>query len=68
MECEKKLDDLHSKHEAYWYLRLRVAEVRDGDRNMMYFHHKASQRKKRDYVKGLLMQIIIGVRMEMGLK
>ena len=42
IQCEKKLDDLHSKHEAYWYLRSRVAEVRDGDRNSKYFHHKAS--------------------------
>ena len=53
IQCEKKLDDLHSKHEAYWYLRSRVAEVRDGDRNSKYFHHKASQRKKRNFVKGL---------------
>ena len=53
MELEAKLDDLHAKHEAYWYLRSRVAEVRDGDRNTSYFHHKASQRKKRNYVHGL---------------
>ncbi|XP_048501337.1 uncharacterized protein LOC125497714 [Beta vulgaris subsp. vulgaris] len=45
-EIEKKLDDLHEKHEAYWYLRSRVAEVKDGDKNTQYFHHKASQRKK----------------------
>ena len=53
MKLEAKLDDLHGKHEAYWYLRSRVAEVRDGDRNTSYFHHKASQRKKRNYVHGL---------------
>ena len=53
-DLEKQLDDLHRKHEAYWYLRSRVAEVRDGDRNTKYFHHKASQRKKRNCVKGLV--------------
>lgn len=38
---------------VYWYLRSRVVELKDGDKNTQYFHHKASQRKKRDYVKGL---------------
>lgn len=55
-ECarlEAVLDDLHEKHEAYWFLRSRVAEVKDGDRNTKYFHHKASQRKRRNYIKGL---------------
>lgn len=55
-ECnnlEMKLDDLISKQEAYWYLRLRVAEVRDGDKNTSYFHHKASQRRSRNKMKGL---------------
>ena len=52
-DLEKKLDDLYAKHEAYWHLRSRVAEVRDGDKNTKYFHHKASQRKKMDFVTGL---------------
>ncbi|XP_010666976.2 uncharacterized protein LOC104884079 [Beta vulgaris subsp. vulgaris] len=47
------LDELNEKQEAYWYLRSRVAEVKDGDKNTQYFHHKASQRKKRNFVKGL---------------
>ena len=49
----KKLDDLNEKHEAYWYLRSKVAKVKDDDKNTQYFHHKALQRKKIDYVKGL---------------
>lgn len=28
LELEKMLDDLHGKHEAYWYMRSRVAEVK----------------------------------------
>lgn len=52
-ELEKILDDLHCKPEAYWYLCYRVLEVRDEDRNTSYFHHKASQRKKRNTITGL---------------
>lgn len=56
MECatlEKSLEELHDIQDANWYLRSRVSEVKDGDRNMSYFHHKASQRKKHNYVAGL---------------
>lgn len=52
-ELEKALDDIHEKQEAYWYLRSRVSEVKDGDRNTKYFHHKASQRRKRNSLTGL---------------
>ncbi|KAK1392380.1 hypothetical protein POM88_011436 [Heracleum sosnowskyi] len=55
-ECirlEKVMDDLNSKHEAHWYLRSRVVEIRDGDKNTNYFHHKASQRKRRNNIEGL---------------
>lgn len=54
VDIEKKLEDLYCKNEAYWYVRSRVAEMRDGDRNTRYFHHKASQRKSRNTIKGLL--------------
>ena len=47
---ERELDSLHAKNEAYWYLRSRVVEVKDGNRNTLYFHHKASQRKKRNNI------------------
>ena len=50
---ERELDALNAKNEAYWYLRSRVAEIKDGDRNTSYFHHKASQRKQRNYIKGV---------------
>lgn len=55
-ECailEQKLDDLHVKQEAYSYLRSRLAEVKDGDGNTKYFHHKASQHKQRNFIKGV---------------
>lgn len=50
---ESKLDDLNRRHEAYWYLRSRIIEVKDGDRNTSYFHHKASQRKRRNRIDGI---------------
>lgn len=50
---EKKLEDLCDKQEAYWYIRSRMAEIKEGDRNIKYFHHKASQRRKRNEIKGL---------------
>lgn len=48
-----QLDDLLEKEEAYWFLRSRVTVIKDGDENMKYFYHKTSQRKRRDYIKGL---------------
>ena len=50
---QRVLDDLLEKQEAYWYMRSRVAELRDWDKNTKYFHHKASQRKKRNSIAGL---------------
>ncbi|XP_010684899.1 uncharacterized protein LOC104899410 [Beta vulgaris subsp. vulgaris] len=53
VSMEKELDELHTKNEAHLYMRSRVAEVKDGDRNTSYFHHKASQRKKRNLIHGI---------------
>lgn len=54
LALEKNMDDLYDKQEAYWYLRSRVSDIKDGDRNTSYFHHKASQRRKRNEIKGLI--------------
>lgn len=53
LECQGKLDELLKKQEAFWYLRSRVSDIKDGDKNTKYFHHKASQRKRRNYIHGL---------------
>lgn len=49
-----KLDELHRMEESYWHARGRANELRDGDKNTKYFHHKASQRRKRNRIRGLM--------------
>ena len=48
----KELDDLHRLEESYWHIRSRANEIKDGDNNSKYFHHKASSRKKRNTIVG----------------
>lgn len=45
-ELVMELDDLNRLHESYWFARACANEIRDGDKNTSYFHHKASQRKQ----------------------
>lgn len=49
----EELNSLHKLEESYWHLRLRANEIRDGDKNSQYFHHKASSRQWRNTIKGL---------------
>lgn len=48
-----ELDDLYRMKESYWHVRASKNELRDGEKNTSYFHHKASQRRKRNTIKGL---------------
>lgn len=45
------LDELHRLEESYWHLRSWANELRDGDKNSSYFHHKASSRRRRNSIK-----------------
>ncbi|XP_021732392.1 uncharacterized protein LOC110699204 [Chenopodium quinoa] len=53
VRLEKELQELNEKQEAHWLMRSRVAEIRDGDQNTSYFHHKASHRKAKNTIHGL---------------
>ncbi|KAL2944157.1 hypothetical protein RDABS01_032504, partial [Bienertia sinuspersici] len=50
-EIVRELDELHRLEESYWHARARANELRDGDKNTSYFHHKASQRRKKNEIK-----------------
>ena len=52
-EITGELDELQRLHESYWFARARANEMRDGDKNTAYFHHKASQRKQRNRIQKL---------------
>ncbi|KAL2899875.1 hypothetical protein RDABS01_024957 [Bienertia sinuspersici] len=52
-EIVGELDDLQRLEETYWHARARANELRDGDKNTSYFHHKASQRRRRNFIKEL---------------
>lgn len=49
-EIVAELDELNRLQESYWHARARANELKDGDKNAAYFHHKASQRKRRNMI------------------
>ena len=51
--ASKKLDDLLLQQEIYWAQRSRVNWLKHGDRNTKFFHSKASQRRRKNFIKGV---------------
>lgn len=54
--CEqlaRELDELHRLEESYWFARSSANEMKDGDKDKSYFHRKATQRKRKNHIKGL---------------
>ncbi|KAK9668284.1 hypothetical protein RND81_13G047800 [Saponaria officinalis] len=49
----EELDVIYKQLESLWYMRSRKCELKDGDKNTSYFHHKANQRRKKIFIKGL---------------
>ena len=50
---EKELDSLLRYGELYWRQRSRVSWLREGNRNMKFFHAKAISRRRRNRLRGL---------------
>ena len=53
LAASKKLDDLLLKQEFFGAQRSRVSWLKHGDRNTNFFHSKASQRCKRNFIHGI---------------
>ena len=50
---ERDINELMDKEAKMWAQRAHVSWLKDGDRNTKFFHTKASQRRRRNYIKGL---------------
>ncbi|XP_062028765.1 uncharacterized protein LOC133744717 [Rosa rugosa] len=48
-----RLESLLSKEELYWSQRAKVSWLKEGDRNTGFFHRKASNRKRKNFIGGL---------------
>ena len=53
LAASKTLDELLLKQEVYWAQRSRVSWLKHGDKNTKFFHSKASQRQKRNFIHGV---------------
>ena len=49
----KEINELLDEEEIRWNQRSTVDWLKLGDRNTQYFHHMASQRKRKNEIKGL---------------
>ncbi|KAL5548251.1 hypothetical protein UlMin_003482 [Ulmus minor] len=54
LEMEKRLDSLQNRNEIYWKQRSRMEWLAHGDHNSKLFHLKATERKKKNMIDGLL--------------
>uniref|UniRef100_A0A803M8Y9 Endonuclease/exonuclease/phosphatase domain-containing protein n=1 Tax=Chenopodium quinoa TaxID=63459 RepID=A0A803M8Y9_CHEQI len=48
---DDRMDELESREELYWRPQSRQDWLRFGDKNMSFFHTKASQRKSRNHIR-----------------
>ena len=53
LELSKKMDDLLQKQEIFWAQRFRLNWLKHGDRNTKFFHARATQRKRRNHIRGI---------------
>lgn len=53
-EIETEIENLTTMEEIYWKQRSRITWLKEGDRNSRYFHTRATQRKARNNIHGLI--------------
>ncbi|XP_061999476.1 uncharacterized protein LOC133716838 [Rosa rugosa] len=53
VQLEKELDELLKKEQDFWRQRAKVFWLQEGDLNTRFFHQRASNRRKKNRVKGL---------------
>ena len=53
LELSKKMDDFLQKQEIYWAQQSRLNWLKHGDRNTKFFHARATQRKRRNHIRGI---------------
>ena len=47
------MDELLQKQEIYWAQQSGINWLKHGDRNIKFFHAKASQRRRKNFMKGI---------------
>ncbi|XP_057813277.2 uncharacterized protein LOC131027275 [Cryptomeria japonica] len=52
-ECHKSWKDILSKEEVYWKKRSRIHWLKEGDRNLAFFHRSTYIHRRRNYIKSL---------------
>ena len=54
LQASKELDEWLRKQEIYWAQRSRVNWIKHGDKNSKFFHLKASQRRQKNLIQGIM--------------
>ncbi|KAL5859559.1 hypothetical protein ACOSQ4_000855 [Xanthoceras sorbifolium] len=54
VSVEQQIDGIYDRLEQFWRQRSRAMWLKDGDRNTRFFHSKATQRRRRNRIMGLM--------------